>query len=246
MSSIANPMSANDHCTMMKLWIGSSGFSYRGWVGDFYPRKRAQDMLGFYSTQFQAVEINNTFYRQPRKETLQSWSEQVPRDFKFALKAPRAITHIRMLYNVDDDTKRFLQSASVLQNRLGALLFQLPPRLKVDLARLDRFLDLLRYGQHVAFEFRHPSWLIDNVFEVLCQRNCALCWTDTGSTSSSFIGTADWGYIRLRQSDYDTSNIDRLLRHIKQQNWRKAFIFAKHEKGAHRPIQAERFKAHTT
>ena len=160
----------------MRVRIGTSGFSYKEWKGSFYPEDLpASAMLSFYASRFPTVEINNTFYRMPTASVLSSWAEQVPDGFTFALKASQRITHRARLKDAGDSVEFFFRVATTLGDRLGPVLFQLPPNLKKDLPRLSDFLRLLPAGSRSAFEFRHVSWFEDHVFDALRAAGAALC-----------------------------------------------------------------------
>src|SRR3954471_4882651 len=155
-------MSFNSAAIGMNLYIGTSGFGYKEWKGKFFPPDiKPADMLRFYAERFNAVEINNTFYRMPKKELLESWLKEVPSTFILGLKAPQKITHIRRLKEAQQELDYFLEVAGVLKNQLGPLLFQLPPNFKKDADRLRNFLKHLPARHRVAFEFRHESWFDD-------------------------------------------------------------------------------------
>ena len=164
----------------MQLRVGTSGYSYKEWKGSFYPEKlKPAEMLGYYAERLPAVEINNTFYRMPKRTVLETWAQQVPESFRFAVKASRRITHFKRLKEVEEETSFLLGNLAVLGERLGVVLFQLPPTLKADLPRLERFLDLLDGGPRAVLEFRHASWLEDDVIDCLRARGVALCLADT-------------------------------------------------------------------
>src|SRR6185295_10981018 len=152
----------------MQLLAGTSGFSYKEWLGSFYPEKLPADaMLRFYAGHFSTVEINNTFYRMPAEAMLARWAQEVPTGFSFTLKAPRRITHDKRLREAEPDVTEFLRRAGALGERLGVVLFQLPPYLKKDLPRLRDFLAVLPAGGSVAFEFRNDTWQDDEVYAEL-------------------------------------------------------------------------------
>ena len=152
----------------MQLLAGTSGYSYKEWLGRFYPEKLpAAEMLRYYAEHFATVEINNTFYRMPAESMLARWSEEVPENFAFTLKAPRRITHEKRLREAESDVGEFVRRAAALGSKLGVLLFQLPPHTKKDLPRLRDFLGLLPPDKRTAFEFRHDSWQDDEVYETL-------------------------------------------------------------------------------
>jgi uncharacterized protein YecE (DUF72 family) len=219
----------------MELRVGTSGYSYKEWKGDFYPEDIAPaDMLAFYSTRLAAVEINNTFYRLPKQAVLESWCDQVPGAFRFAIKASRRITHMRRLKDTDSEMQFLIGNLQSMGTRLGAILFQLPPNLKVDLPRLEAFLELLPARAPAAFEFRHPSWFNDAVLEALRRRNCALVHVDgheddEETSPGAMVSTADWGYLRLRREDYDAAAVAAWRARIEAQPWREAYVFFKHE-----------------
>ncbi|HBB88314.1 MAG TPA: DUF72 domain-containing protein [Blastocatellia bacterium] len=227
----------------MNLHVGTSGYSYKEWKGSFYPEKiPAKEMLRFYSERLSTVEINATFYRLPQKSTLENWKEQVPRTFRFSLKAPQRITHFKRLNEVGEDTKYFLDIAATLEDQLGVVLFQLPPNMKKDLPRLETFLSELPSQPRAAFEFRHPTWFDDDVLAVLRARNCALCVSDTDDLPVTHIDkTADWGYLRLRRVLYSEENLKDWLRRVREQNWNETFVFFKHEDEGTGPRLAAQF-----
>src|SRR5688572_17610427 len=164
----------------MSLYVGTSGYSYKEWKGSFYPEKiPAKDMLRYYSERLSTVEINATFYRMPQKSMLENWQEQVPKAFRFSLKAPQRITHFKRLKETDEETKYFFETASVLAEQLGVVLFQLPPNMKKDLPRLETFLAQLPAEVCSAFEFRHPTWFDDDVLALLHTHNRPLVVSDT-------------------------------------------------------------------
>ena len=227
----------------VKLWVGTSDFGYKEWRGKFYPpRFPAKEMLRFYASRFAAVEINNSFYRLPDESVLQSWAEQVPAEFRFVLKAPRRITHTKRLKDAGAEVEDLFSVAKAIGSSRGAVLFQLPPNFKNDVERLRIFLSLLPTDRHVAFEFRHPSWLDEEVFALLRAHNCALCVADTDeSESCELINTASWGYLRLRRRDYRGADLLRWKERICSQAWDHAYVFFKHEDEATGPKFANEF-----
>jgi uncharacterized protein YecE (DUF72 family) len=229
----------------MKIWAGTSGYSYKEWKGNFYPPDLAAgDMLAHYGERLPAVEINNTFYRLPKKSMLETWAGQVPAEFRFAIKASRRITHMKRLRNAQDETGYLLETAGVLGDRLGAVLFQLPPYLQADVDRLREFLDTLPAGTRAAFEFRHASWMDQAVFDALAERNCALCIADTEDASGdAIVRTADWGYLRLRRPGYSDPELADWNRAVSDQEWTEAFVFFKHEDEGAGPRMALRLLA---
>jgi uncharacterized protein YecE (DUF72 family) len=227
----------------MKIHVGTSGFSYKEWIGVFYPPKLPQrDMLRYYGERFSTVEINNSTYRMPRASVLESWAGQVPPGFRFVLKAPQTITHFRRLKNVESATKDFLAAASVLKKQRGPLLFQLPPNFKKDVPRLKEFLKLLGPKTPAAFEFRHETWFDDEVYSCLHSKSRALCLVDSDELPiTELVSTANWGYLRLRRKSYTTQRLATLIAKIKMQPWKEAYVFFKHEDSGTGPKLANRF-----
>jgi uncharacterized protein YecE (DUF72 family) len=227
----------------MDLWVGTSGFGYKEWTGTFYPAgTRPADMLRYYGERLPAVEIDNTFYRMPRREVLESWSAQVPARFRFCLKASRRITHFKRLDGVDEETLHLIGTAGILGTRLGAVLFQLPPRFRKDRDRLERFLGLLDGSARAVLEFRDPSWFSDDILDLLRARGIPLCLVDSADGPDvPFVSTASWGYLRLRRPSYGEGELDAWIGKIRGQGWREAFVFFKHEEAGLGPKLAAGF-----
>ena len=228
---------------MSRLFVGTSGYSYKEWKGSFYPEKlAAKDMLPYYAERLKAVELNNTFYRLPQRSMVESWKAQVPADFRFSVKASQRITHFKRLKEVGDETKYMLDTVSALEDRLGVVLFQLPPNMKKDLERFEAFLKILPTEIKATFEFRHPTWFDDDVLELLRQQKRALCISDTDELPASHIDrTADWGYLRLRRVAYLKEDLDAWIQRIKDQEWETVFVFFKHEDEGTGPKLAAQF-----
>jgi len=227
----------------MKFFVGTSGYSYPEWKGNFYPEKiKAGEMLRYYAERFGTVEINATFYRMPTPATIESWVSQVPADFRFVLKASRRITHDRRLQDVGDPLSYFLNTAMALGDRRGPFLFQLPPNFKHDRGRLSEFLELLPSSARVAMEFRHASWFEDAVLETLRAKQVALCIADSeDGVDTPFAATAPWGYLRLRDVDYPDAALRSWIDRARAQPWSEAYVFFKHEEQGRGPQYAERF-----
>jgi uncharacterized protein YecE (DUF72 family) len=214
----------------MELLAGTSGYSYKEWLGHFYPEKLpASEMLHYYAERFSTVEINNTFYRMPAESMLAQWVQQVPPRFEFTLKAPRRITHEQRLRESDSNVAEFLRRAALLGTRLGALLFQLPPFLKKDLPRLRDFLALVPAGTCTAFEFRNDSWQDDEVYDTLRSAGAMLCVTDTDEGDTPFVVTADRGYVRLRRTHYDDKDLRPWAEQIAAKGLPKTYVYFMHE-----------------
>jgi uncharacterized protein YecE (DUF72 family) len=227
----------------MQFIVGTSGYSYKEWKGIFYPEKLPQkDMLSYYARQFSTVEINNTFYRLPDASVVESWAQQVPASFRFALKAPQTITHRKRLINAEQETGDFLRIASTLKKHCGPLLFQLPPNFKKDLSRLEAFLSSIANKTKLAFEFRHESWFDDEVFDCLRENSCALCLADTDELPiADLVSTANWGYVRLRRESYTDKQLAKWIEKLSSQKWRETYVFFKHEDTGTGPKFAARF-----
>ncbi len=226
----------------MELLAGTSGYSYKEWKGPFYPEKlAAAEMLAYYAGRLPAVEINNTFYRLPRVNVLATWAEQVPEPFRFAIKASRRITHFKRLVEAGEETGYLLRATETLGERLGVILFQLPPNLKRDLERLQKFLELLPPGTPAAFEFRNESWADDEVYDCLRSFDCAWVVADSDDAAGRMIRTASWGYLRLRGSRYERADLARWANQIQSQDWTRAFVFFKHEDEGAGPEMAANF-----
>ena len=227
----------------MTLYVGTSGYSYKEWKGSFYPEKiSASEMLSYYASHLPAVELNNTFYRLPQRSTFENWREQVPDNFRFSVKAPQVITMFKRLKDAAPQTKNLLAMASVLEDRLGAVLFRLPEDMKKDLNRLESFLKILPADTPAAFDFRHPTWFDDEVRDLLRSHNRVLVMSDTDETPLKHIDkTADWGYVRLRRVRYTKAELTAWSKRIKAQNWKQTFVFFKHEDEGTGPKLAAQF-----
>ena len=230
----------------MKIYVGTSGYGYKEWKGIFYPEKISpRGMLRFYSERLSAVEINNTFYHMPTEGVLASWAEQVPDRFVFAIKAPQVITHLKRLRNVGEETGYLFRSLSVLDRKLGPVLFQFPKSFRADRSALKDFLGLIPRDMDSAFEFRSPSWLDDEILGMLREKGSSLCMADTDENPvHEIVPTAPWGYLRLRRSDYTDADLEQWMERILSQKWERAFVFFKHEDEdpARGPQMAMRFQ----
>jgi uncharacterized protein YecE (DUF72 family) len=214
------------------ILVGTSGYNYPEWKGSFYPPDLpAAKMLPYYADRFNTVEINYTFYRMPNTKLVTNWASQVPAHFRFTLKAPRRITHDRRLRDVGDSVRAFCDVAAELGPQLGALLFQLPPNFKKDLAVFDAFLETLPPRVCAAFEFRNESWLDEEVYARLRARNLALCIADSEKRSTPVMTTADYAYFRLRDEGYQDADINTWSDTAKELATRckDVFVYFKHE-----------------
>lgn len=215
----------------MKILAGTSGYAFKEWKGNFYPSELKDDgFLGYYATKFPTVEINNTFYRLPKENVLMEWAAQVPQNFTFALKASQRITHHARLKEEAADTVDFLlRNTAKLGDRLGPILFQLPPNLKKDLARFRGFLGLLPSDRRYVFEFRHESWFDDEVYDAMRERDIAMCVAEQDDFKCPVVCTATWGYLRLHKLDYQAGELTDWAKRVTTQQWNDAYVFFKHD-----------------
>ncbi len=228
----------------MRIHVGTSGYNYPEWRGHFYPDPwPAAKMFEYYAARFETVEINYTFYRMPTEKLTAGWRDQAPAGFRYALKAPRRITHERRLADCAEPLQRFLDSARVLDVHRGPLLFQLPPTMKADLARLEAFLALVPADARAAFEFRHDSWHSDAVFAALASRHAALCIADFGDKTTPLTATARHAYVRLRDEGYERADLARWADVIlaRRADWDDVFVYFKHEEEGKGPEFARTF-----
>lgn len=219
---------------MAQLYAGTSGWAYPSWKPDFYPPKLAQTkFLGHYATQLNAVEVNFTFRQLVKESTLAKWLADTPAHFRFTVKAHQVITHIKRLKETEDFVQRFLGSIQPLASagRLGPVLFQLPPNLKVDLEVLRAFLASLPKRMPTAFEFRHDSWLNDETYAVLREHNAALCVAESEERTTPEVTTADFNYYRFRKPNYPPEERQAMVERIQQHRaaGRDVFAYFKHE-----------------
>ncbi|HET9831644.1 MAG TPA: DUF72 domain-containing protein [Vicinamibacterales bacterium] len=220
------------------IWVGTSGYNYPEWKGSFYPSDlAAAKMLPYYAARFPTVEINYTFYRMPTEKLVSGWAAQTPSPYQLTLKAPRRITHDSRLKDAGDSVARFCDVAATLGDKLGTLLFQLPPFLRKDLALLDAFLPQLPAGVRAAFEFRHVSWLDEEVFGRLGSKNLAVCIADSEKLSTPVRITADYAYFRLRDEGYQPDDIKRWADTIASSTTacKDVFVYFKHEESGKGP-----------
>ena len=219
---------------MAKLYAGTSGWAYPSWKPDFYPAKLAQaKFLQYYCTQLNAVEVNFTFRQLLKESTAQKWISETPVGFRMSVKAHQVITHIKRLKKTEDFIPRFLGTIEPLARaeKLGPLLFQLPPNLKADAELLGEFLAVLPRGVPTAFEFRHNSWFNDEIYDLLKGRNLALCVAETEERTTPDVITADFCYYRYRKPSYTPEErramISRIQEHLAA--GRNVFAYFKHE-----------------
>jgi len=215
--------------------IGASGFSYKEWIGHFYPDKLpGSRMLAYYAERLPTVEINYTFRALPRRSMLEGWVAKTPDGFRFALKAPQRITHFARLKTSGDTLNYFLETATALGHRLGPVLFQLPPDLTCDTALLEAFLKQLARRTEAAFEFRHQSWFNNEVYELLGTHQAAMVIAESAQIKTPILTTAPHVYLRLRMETYDDAALmhwAEILREIGI-SAKAIYVFFKHEASA--------------
>ena len=238
--------------TKGRIRIGTSGWSYDHWLGTFYPKgTRQRDLLAVYAERFESVEINRTFYKLPAAGTMTAWRAQTPADFLFAAKASRFLTHRKKLKDPEEPVARLLGCVEALGEKLGPLLFQLPPRWRVNPERLERLLEVLPDRHRYAFEFRDPSWHAPKILELLSKRDAAFCIFDLAGKRSPIEVTADFVYIRLHgpgaayQGSYEGRTLSGWARRIK--GWSEAgkevYCYFDNDEKAYAPYDALRLKA---
>jgi uncharacterized protein YecE (DUF72 family) len=217
----------------LKLWAGASGYAFKEWKGSFYPDKIAPEaMLAYYAERLPSVEINNTFYQMPKAEVLARWAEATPEAFRFAIKASKRITHqARLAADAAADSVAYLyDKLGALGAKRGPVLFQTPPFLKKDAARLAEFLALLPEDHRAAFEFRHDSWFDDEVYALLTAARASLCVSEReDSTPPPLVPTAPWGYVRLRLEHYSDADLAAWAERLAATPWQEAHVYFMHE-----------------
>lgn len=242
-------------------WIGTSGFQYPEWKGKFYPEGLSKaKMLTYYASQFNSTEINYTFRSIPSAKTIQRWYDETPAGFRYSLKAPQQVTHFSKLKDCGDIMDAFFQSVSGLGDKLGPVLFQLPPTFKVDAERLKTFLASVSSpkkstrskstptDRKLAFEFRHDSWFTEDVYGILSEFDAALCLAESEEFETPRMVTASFGYLRPRREDYKPSQIKQWAQFTREQlqanTWSEAYAYFKHEETCVGPEFAKTLQKH--
>lgn len=234
----------------MQMRVGTSGFSYDEWTGGFYPAgMAAEERLGCYARRFGTVEINNTFYRMPKRDVVQRWAEAVPDEFRFAIKASRRITHEGKLLDEGGGVEYLLRQLEPLGDKRGPILFQTPHYLRKDVERLRAFVGRIPAGVRGAFELRHRGWDDPAVHEVLAAAGHAWCAAEHEEpgpaegeaqaeeseaqveTERPLVRTASWGYLRLHAASYDDARLRRWAERIRE-TWDEAWVFFSHEQAS--------------
>ena len=226
----------------MRLLAGASGYSFKEWKGSFYPADMKPDgMLAWYAERLPTVEINNTFYQMPKASVLENWARTAPENFRFAIKASRRITHLaRLKVETAADSLAYLyRNLAALGPKRGPVLFQLPPFIKKDLPRLADFLAILPPDHRAAFEFRHDSWFDDDVYDALKSAGAALCVSEREEAAPPpLVGTAPWGYVRLRMEQYSDAELKQWAARLAQTAWSDVHVYFMHEPTAPAYAQA--------
>ncbi len=232
----------------MRVLCGTSGFQFDAWREHFYPDDLPSNrMLEFYAERLPTVEINYTFYRIPTTKTFENWLSQTPPAFRFALKASQRITHRARLKDAGESTAFFCEKARLLGDKLGPVLFQLPPNLKKDADRLRAFVATIPAGIRAAFEFRHATWFDDETFEILRGAGAALCLAEDEKLATPPVRTADFGYLRLRLPDYDDAALSAWSERLASLAFPSdVYVFFKHEAAAHGPLLARKMGSLST
>jgi uncharacterized protein YecE (DUF72 family) len=221
--------------------VGTSGFSYPEWRGRLYPKRfPPRRMLPYYAERFPTVELNHTFSRMPTEKAVAGWALHTPAGFVFALKVPRRITHVARLRGIAEPLQNLLDTVAGLGAKLGPLLLQLPPNFRKDAGLLGDCLALLPATVRMAVEFRHASWLDDEVYSLLRSRNAALCVADTEAGTTPVVPTADFGYLRLRDRRYGPAELARWAAVAARPEWRDTFVYFKHEESGTGPLLARK------
>jgi uncharacterized protein YecE (DUF72 family) len=233
----------------VRIRIGTSGWSYDYWAGCFYPEHlAAAGRLGFYASRFGTVEVDATFYRLPSEHAVVAWRDAVPEGFVFAVKGSRLITHFRRLGDIDEELEAFMRRMSMLGDKLGVVIWQLPPNLTADVELLARFLTRLPAGSvRHAVEFRHESWLADETFAVLRAHNAAHVHVSSDAMPQNFTPTADFVYVRFHgtasyHGAYERPALEPWAAFLRQQaeQGRDCFAYFNNDAEGHAPADAAR------
>ena len=235
---------------MAEIRIGTSGWYYASWKGPFFPSGlRLKDQLGYYATQFRTTELNGVFYRTPTREAVTAWRQQTPREFVFAWKASKFITHWKRLSERSENSLELLEDRlSLLGPKAGPVLFQLPPQFERNDERLASFLRMLRPKRRYAFEFRHKSWYAPHIFRLLSDANIALCISDHADAPSPWKRTADFAYVRGHgpggryKGHYSAAALTSWARKVKQ--WRArgrdVYVYFDNDQQSAAPLDVKR------
>ncbi len=232
--------------------IGCSGFSYKDWKGKFYPEDLAQKKwLEFYAKEFNCVELNNTFYHTPKDSTLEKWHQETPENFRFAVKGSRYVTHTKRLLDPAETVKKVYDSSGLLKDKLGCILWQLPPSMDKDLDRLEPFIKACDNNFTNVIEFRHESWFCEEVYDILREHNISLCLISApGDLPAVQEKTTDTVYLRFHgksekhwyQYDYSDKELKEWAGKIKALDPRQFYAFFNNDYRANAVKNARRFR----
>ncbi len=236
-----------------KIYIGTSGWHYRHWIGTFYqPGTKSAEQFEFYKQSFSTVEINNSFYRLPSPEEFKNWRKESSDEFLFVVKASRFITHNKKLKDPEETVKRFFENVRYLKEKLGPILFQLPPSWKKNAERLEAFLDVLPKKYRYVFEFRNETWYDEDIIDLLKKHNCAFCIYElAGHTSPAYV-TADFVYVRLHgpgnskyQGSYSQKQLTEWAKqcHAWQREGLDVFVFFDNDEKGYAAFNAQSLKS---
>lgn len=228
----------------MSLLVGTSGYSHSEWRGYFYPEKFPQKgMLGYYAQFFNTVELNFTFRQLPIPKVVEGWASKVTDEFRFVLKGKQSITHFKRLLDAESDIDEFIAAVAGLKDKLGPILFQLPPTFKKNVGRLDAFLKHIGGRAKAAFEFRDSSWFDDEVYACLRSHSVALAVSDRDDMpQTGLIHTANWGYLRMWSASYTDDQLRQLITSIRAQKWVETYVIFTHMEQGISASLASRFK----
>lgn len=234
----------------MKVHIGCSGWNYKEWQGEFYPEKLAKkNWLEYYSEKFDTVEVNNTFYRFPKEEHLENWRETVPEDFLFTLKGSRYVSHMKKLKGVKESVQKFSDAAHLLKEKLGCILWQLPPNLHRNDEKLENFCKDLNSKDKNVIEFRHGSWYDQGVYEILSKHGVSFCAISSPEFSEEMITTNQIGYLRFHGKGknwydylYSEKELEEWYQKIEKKDLKEIYIYCNNDINANAPKNALQLK----
>ena len=231
----------------MKVFIGCSGWNYKDWKGSFYPKDIPQKKwLEYYSSIFNTVEVNNTFYRLPKETTVENWKNTVPPGFNFTLKGSRYVTQMKKLIEIEDSVKTFEEVAAVLKSKLSCILWQLPPSLHRDDERLENFCKNLKPSNKNVIEFRHTSWFNTTTYDILKNYNISFCSISTPDFPEDMIITNEVGYVRFHGKaknwydyDYSQNELKEWHQKIKDCGAKEVYVYFNNDIAAKAPKNAK-------
>jgi len=234
----------------MKIFIGCSGWNYRDWKGKFYPEDIPQKKwLEHYTTIFNTVEVNSTFYRMPRESTVAGWKDKAPPEFNFTLKGSRYVTQMKKLHDVEESVRNFEDVAAVLKTKLSCILWQLPPSLHRDDERLANFCKILNGSNKNVIEFRHESWFNKEVYQILEDHNISFCSISSPRFEEEMIVTGKVGYVRFHGKGkkwydykYSKDELKEWSEKIKDADADEIYIYFNNDIGGNAPEDALQLK----